>query len=70
VKLLPTGDPVQLTRDPSAKAHPVFSPDGSRIIYTTSQSFKWDSWQVPVTRRRAAAGLPNASGLYGSTIDG
>jgi serine/threonine protein kinase len=25
VKLLPTGDPVQLTRDPSNKAHPVFS---------------------------------------------
>jgi len=48
VKMLPTGDPVQLTRDSSGKAQPVFSPDGSRIIYTTVQSFKWDSWQVPV----------------------
>src|SRR5262249_15208631 len=49
VKSLPTGEPVQLTRDPYQKEQPVFSPDGSRIIYTAFMpGFKWDSWQVPV----------------------
>ena len=63
VKILPTGDPVRLTRDPSGKAQPVFSPDGSRIIYTAVQSFKWDSWQVPVLGGTPQQFLPNASGL-------
>ena len=63
VKILPTGDPVQLTRDSSGKAQPVFSPDGSRIIYTAVQSFKWDSWQVPVLGGAPQPFLPNASGL-------
>ena len=65
VKILPTGDPVQLTRDSSGKAQPVFSPDGSRIIYTAVQSlsFKWDSWQVPVLGGTPQPFLPNASGL-------
>jgi Tol biopolymer transport system component len=64
VKILPRGEPVQLTRDPSSKEQPVFSPDGSRIIYAMmTQGFKWDSWQVPVLGGAPQPFLPNASGL-------
>jgi serine/threonine protein kinase/Tol biopolymer transport system component len=64
VKLLPTGEPVQLTRDVSIKETPVFSPDGSRIVYTSVQpGFRWDSWQVPVLGGAPQPFLPNASGL-------
>jgi len=34
VKMLPSGVPVQLTHDNRPKMSPVFSPDGSRIVYT------------------------------------
>ena len=34
VKLLPNGEPVQLTHDPAQKYGVAFSPDGSRIAYT------------------------------------
>src|SRR6202007_1082300 len=32
VKMLPSGEPVQLTHDNRPKMSPVFSPDGSRIV--------------------------------------
>jgi serine/threonine-protein kinase len=35
VKLLPDGEPVQLTNDSLDKMSPKFSPDGARITYTT-----------------------------------
>ena len=38
VKLLPDGQPVQLTHDDLAKMAPAFSPDGSRIAYTTTNA--------------------------------
>jgi Tol biopolymer transport system component len=64
VKLLPKGEPVQLTRDQYTKEQPVFAPDGSRIVYTSVMSkFKWDSWQVPVLGGAPQPFLPNASGL-------
>src|SRR5437773_9736817 len=64
VKTLTSGEPVQLTRDPFQKEQPVFSPDGSRIIYTALMpGFKWDSWQVPVLGGAPQPFLPNASGL-------
>ena len=64
VKLLPSGEPVQLTRDSFNKEQPVFSPDGSRIIYTAVVAgFRWDSWQVPVLGGSPRPFLPNASGL-------
>ena len=49
VKALPDGEPVQLTHDTLDKMSPVFSPDGSRIAYTTvNPDFQWDTWTVPV----------------------
>jgi serine/threonine protein kinase/Tol biopolymer transport system component len=64
VKLLPKGEPVQLTRDQFTKEQPVFSPDGSRIVYTAVMpGFTWDSWQVPVLGGAPQPFLPNASGL-------
>jgi serine/threonine protein kinase/Tol biopolymer transport system component len=64
VKMLPNGEPVQLTRDPYQKEQPVFSPDSSRIVYAAVMpGFKWDSWQVPVLGGAPRPFLPNASGL-------
>jgi Tol biopolymer transport system component len=63
VKILPSGEPVQLTRDNLPKMSPVFSPDGSRIAYTTVVGFNWDSWVVPVLSGKPERWLPNASGL-------
>ena len=59
VKLLPNGEPVQLTHDELIKMSPVFSPDGSRIAYTVP----WDTWVVPVLGGEPRLWLPNASGL-------
>ncbi len=59
VKLLPDGEPVQLTRDDRVKMGPVFSPDGSRLAYTVP----WDTWIMPVLGGEPRPWLPNASGL-------
>jgi eukaryotic-like serine/threonine-protein kinase len=64
VKLLPAGEPVQLTNDHFLKASPVFTPDGAQIVYTVVyKAFAWDSWQVPVFGGPARPFLANASGL-------
>jgi Tol biopolymer transport system component len=64
VKMLPTGEPVQLTHDDRLKLSPVFSPDGSRIAYTNAvQGGIWDTWAVPVLGGEPRLWLPNASGL-------
>src|SRR4030095_15067451 len=48
IKLLPDGEPKQLTQDTFRKMSPAFSPDGSQIAYTTiSAQFEWDTWLVP-----------------------
>ena len=48
VKILPDGEPVQLTHDNLTKMSPAFSPDGARIAYTTvDPQFNWDTWVVP-----------------------
>jgi eukaryotic-like serine/threonine-protein kinase len=59
VKLLPIGEPVQLTHDALPKMSPEFSRDGSRIAYTVP----WDTWVVPVLGGDPRVWLPNASGL-------
>ena len=66
VKMLPEGEPVQLTHDGLAKMSPVFSADGSRIAYTVAPPF--DTWEVPVLGGEPRRWLPNASGL--TWIDG
>src|SRR5882762_4792614 len=61
VKMLPNGDPVQLTRDKTLKLSPVFSPDGSRIAYGTVDP--WDTWQVGVLGGEPRPMMKNASSL-------
>ena len=64
VKILPDGEPVQLTHDNLEKMSPAFSPDGSRIAYTIVEpGFQWDTWAVPVLRGEPQLLLKNASGL-------
>jgi eukaryotic-like serine/threonine-protein kinase len=63
VKLLPSGDPVQLTHDDTLKMSPAFSPDGSRIAYTTVGSKEWATWIVPVLGGEPRPWLPNAAAL-------
>jgi len=63
VKLLPDGEPVQLTHDETKiKLVPAFSPDGSRIAYGTSEH-NWQTWVVPVLGGQPQLLLSNASGL-------
>jgi eukaryotic-like serine/threonine-protein kinase len=62
VKILPSGEPVQLTHDNRIKMSPVFSPDGSRIAYSVAGGI-WDLWAVPVLGGEPRLWLPNASGL-------
>ena len=61
VKLLPDGEPVQLTHDGHSKLSPVFSPDGANIAYGTMDP--WDTWEVPVLGGEPHLLLPNASSL-------
>ena len=64
VKRLPDGELVQLTNDGTVKSNPKFSPDGSRIAYTTSVNDKvLDTWIVPVDGGAPRPFVTNASGL-------
>jgi DNA-binding winged helix-turn-helix (wHTH) protein len=64
VKMLPSGEPVELTHDNLFKMAPTFSPDGSRIAYTTLDAqFHWDTWMVPILGGAPRPMLRNASGL-------
>jgi len=61
VKLLPGGDPIQLTHDSKGKLAPSFSPNNSRISY--GHPGAWDTWEVPVLGGEPHLLLPNASSL-------
>ena len=64
VKLLPNGNPRQLTNDQLDKDFPTFSPDGSEVDYTViDKDFNWDTYAVPVMGGTPRRLLPNASGL-------
>jgi eukaryotic-like serine/threonine-protein kinase len=66
VKLLPNGDPAQLTHDDLEKLSPVFSPDGSRIAFGAAEP--WNTWIVPVIGGEPHLFLPNSTSL--TWIDG
>jgi len=61
VKVLPDGEPVQLTKISSRKISPTFSPDGSQIAYGSVAP--WDIYTVPVFGGEPHLMLPNASSL-------
>ena len=63
-KPLPDGEARQMTSDDFMKMSPAFSPDGSRLAYTTvDRQFKWDTWTVPVSGGEPRRWLTDASGL-------
>jgi serine/threonine protein kinase/Tol biopolymer transport system component len=61
VKMLPSGEPVQLTHDKLSKLSPAFSVDATRIVYGTADP--WDTWEVPVLGGEPRLMLRNASSL-------
>ena len=61
VKLLPDGEPVQLTHHKRLKLGPAFSPDSSRLAYGTVDP--WETWEVPVFGGEPRLLLPNSSSL-------
>lgn len=64
VKMLPNGEPAQLTQDGSRKMSPMFSPDGSRVAYTVlGPRGSWDTWIVPVLGGKPHLWMPNAAAL-------
>jgi Tol biopolymer transport system component len=65
VKLLPDGEPVQLTHDDLDKrGSPKFSPDGRRLAYAVLKPGSvWDTWVVPTLGGQPRPLLANASGL-------
>ncbi len=65
-KLLPNGEPVQLTHDGKMKMAPAFSPDNADIVY--SFVGPWDTWKVGVLGGDPHLLLPNSSSL--SWIEG
>lgn len=62
LKVMPDGQPIALTHDGKTKVAPVFTPDGSRIVWATSE---WSSYSVPVTGGEPALFMPNAAALHG-----
>ena len=69
VKRLPDGELVQITNDGMMKSNPKFSPDGSRIAYTTiADGELLDTWTVSLDGGRPRPFVSNASGL--TWIDG
>jgi eukaryotic-like serine/threonine-protein kinase len=62
IKMLPNGEPVQLTKDPHVqKMRPQFSPDGTRITFGTVAPF--DTWEVGVLGGEPRLMFKNASSL-------
>jgi DNA-binding winged helix-turn-helix (wHTH) protein/Tol biopolymer transport system component len=67
IKLLPDGEPVQLTHDGKNKMTPVFAPGGDRIAYGVTalmtDPMSWTTWTVSVFGGEPKLLLSNASGL-------
>jgi DNA-binding winged helix-turn-helix (wHTH) protein/Tol biopolymer transport system component len=65
VKLLPAGEPVQITHDPRLKYSLAFSPDGSQIAYTAleTQPLRWNTFTISSLGGEPRLLLTNAAGL-------
>jgi len=64
VKLLPNGEPVQLTNDSRLKYGLAFAPDGSRIAYTVAEPGEgWKTFAVSPLGGKPSLLLSNAAGL-------
>ena len=67
IKLLPDGEPVQLTHDGKNKMSPVFNPGGDRIAYgvpgVMTDPMSWSTWTVSVFGGEPKLLLANASAL-------
>jgi DNA-binding winged helix-turn-helix (wHTH) protein/Tol biopolymer transport system component len=66
LRLLPDGEPVQLTHTSGLIFAPTFTPDGTHVAYSAvdkEPGGAWDTWVVPITGGEAVRLLPNASGL-------
>ena len=62
VKLLPDGEPLQLTQTNRPKMSPKFSADGARLTYTEGDP-GFETWVVPVLGGKPRLFLSNAEGL-------
>jgi DNA-binding winged helix-turn-helix (wHTH) protein/Tol biopolymer transport system component len=64
-KLLPSGESVQITRDPRLKYGLAFSPNGSRIAYTALEPgpLRWNTFTVSTLGGEPQLFLSNAAGL-------
>lgn len=62
-KLLPDGEPMQLTHDNLVKMSPQFSPNGSTVAYTVFALDKFNTWMVPVLGGEPRLMFPNTEGL-------
>ncbi|HTS51142.1 MAG TPA: protein kinase [Bryobacteraceae bacterium] len=62
VKLLPNGEPVQVTHDPRPKYNIAFSPDNSRIAYTAMENL-FHTYAVSSLGGDSQLMLSNAAGL-------
>jgi hypothetical protein len=65
VKLLPDGEPMQLTHDDlNERGSPKFSPDGARLAYAANKpGSAWDTWVAPILGGQPRLLLANASAL-------
>ena len=66
LKVLPNGEPVQLTSALGNVFAPVFTPDGAGVSYSVSDPKlnSWDTWTIPVTGAgQPTRLLPNATSL-------
>lgn len=65
IKMLPDGEPVQLTNDRRWKYGLNFSPDGSQIAYTVSERgpLGWKTYVLSVLGGEPKLLLPNSSGV-------
>ena len=60
LKPLPDGQPLALTQDTAYKMAPAFSPDGSRIVYSSGN---WSSFSVPISGGKPELTMTNAAAL-------